>query len=92
MPEGGADLVEVELQIERLGERYSKPISEATTGRYGRKVLAYPVMLDKVGTKAYSLQCIPAKSKDDIKLWPLPTKEEGLQKRHTGYLENIEQL
>ncbi len=92
MPEGGADLGEGELQIERLGRRYGKPISEATTGRYGRKVLAYPVTLDRVGTTAYSSQYVPVESKDEIKLWSLPTKEEDRQRRQSGYLKSIEQL
>ncbi len=78
MPEDNDDLGEVELQIEALRKRYSKPISEAATDRYGRKVLAYPVALDRVGIRAYSLQYITVNSEDDIKMWSLLTKEEGL--------------
>jgi ribosomal protein S6 len=86
------DLGEVELQIEKLRRRYDKPISEATTDRYGRKVLAYPVALDRIGIRAYSLQYIAVKSEDDIEMWSLLTKEEDLLKKHAGYLENVEQL
>jgi hypothetical protein len=85
------ELGEVELQIEKLRRRYSQPISEATIDRYGRKVLAYPAALDRVGIRAYSLQYILVSSEDDIKMWSLLTKEEGLLKRQTGYLEDIDQ-
>jgi hypothetical protein len=85
------ELGEVELQIEMLRRRYSEPISEATTDRYGRKVLAYPVTLDRVGIKAYSMQFLPVKSEDDRELWSLLTKEDDLLKKHAWYLEDVEQ-
>jgi len=91
MLENAEELGEVELQIEKLRRRYSQPISEATTDRYGRKVLAYPAALDRVGIRAYSLQYILVNSEDDIKMWSLLTREEGLLKTRTGYLDDIEQ-
>ncbi len=84
------DLREVELQIEKLSRRYSQPISEAAIDRYGRKVLAYPVTLDRVGIRAHSLQYIQVSSEDDTRMWSLLTREEGLLRKHASYLEDIE--
>ncbi|MGA1974434.1 MAG: hypothetical protein ABSG92_02260 [Conexivisphaerales archaeon] len=85
------ELGELELQIEKLRRKYNRPISKATTDRYGRKVLAYPAALDRVGISAYSLQHVPVKSEDDIKMWSLLTREEDLLRKHTSYFEEIEQ-
>jgi len=89
-PEDLDELGEVELEIEKLRRRYSQPISEATIDRYGRKVLAYPAALDRVGIKAYCLQFIPVKSEDDTRMWFLLTKEVGLLRKHAKYLDDVE--
>ena len=91
MEAASVELGEVELQIEKLRRRYSQPISEATRDGYGRKVLAYPALLDRVGIRAYALQYIPVDSEDDAKMWSLLTKEQDLLKEHARYLEDIEQ-
>ena len=91
MPADAEDLGEVELQIEKLRRRYSQPISEAAIDRYGRKVLAYPATLDRIGIRAYSLQYFLVNSEDDLRMWSLLTKEEALLSKHNGYLEDVEQ-
>ncbi len=84
-------LGEVELRIEALRHIHHAPISKASIDRCGRKVLAYPVTLDRVGIKAHSTQFFPARSEDDKDSWSLPTREEDLLRRSARRLRDVEQ-
>ncbi|HVP23935.1 MAG TPA: hypothetical protein VMS77_08500 [Conexivisphaerales archaeon] len=86
------DLGEVELQIEKLRKRYNQPVSEATVDRYGRKVLAYPAPLDRIGIEAYCMHYVLVNSDDDLLMWSLLTKEETLLRKHASYLEDVDHL
>jgi hypothetical protein len=87
----GGELAEVELEIERRRRRYREEIMDAATDELGRKVLIYPVALDRVGVKATALKRMPVKSDEDRTMWYLLTKEAELLRKHTSYLEDIEQ-